>query len=144
MITLCVACKLAIRVFEDSPILGAHSEWYPANYPCPSCGKATPSIAEEAIPADILPLLRFETLTPLEAFIAYAGVGLPREKAFTQETLTTLLREVPIRRVVGNDVQGSRGRFVLEYLELWDGTRVHFAASPEGAVVYRVQPRAAL
>lgn len=141
MITLCANCRTAVRVLSPEGNILEGSQWFPNKYPCPKCSADSQVIEERLIPADILPLITFIDLTSLEAFVAYSGVGLPKEKEFTGEAIQQLLRETPIRRVVGEDVKGGSGRFILEYLELWDGTQLYFGASPAGAVIYRIKNR---
>lgn len=76
-------------------------------------------------------------LTPEEAFAAFKGIGLPKEMQCSLETVSNLLKQQPIRKVVGTDIPGTT-RCRLECLELWNGTKVYLGAGAEGAVVYRV------
>lgn len=144
MITVCLRCQLAIRVIETGPqtdmLIGEQSDFWPMRYPCPQCGRNTKCEQDNDVSAERRKGLRLIDLTPKEAFIAYSGVGLPTERVFGAEELETKLKETPIKAVVGNPVDQSSSRYVIDHLELWDGTKVYFGASPLGAVIYRVAP----
>jgi hypothetical protein len=143
MMTLCIRCCLAIRVLDQGPevdfLVGEKSDFWPVRYPCPECGRNTKPVSED-IPPDLHRKLQIMDLTAKEAFIAYSGVGLPKQRKFSGEELETKLKETPIKSVQGMTVDGESGRYLIDSLELWDGTKVFFGASPQGAVIYRVAP----
>lgn len=140
MITHCIRCALAIRVLdvgeEVDILIGERSDFWPVRYPCPECGRNTKPVSEESIPKTS----QVMDLTAKEAFIAYSGVGLPKQRKFSAEDIETKLKETPVRSVHGSPVDGEAGRYLIEHLELWDGTKVYFGSSPLGAVIYRVAP----
>jgi hypothetical protein len=83
-------------------------------------------------------LLNIRDLTPVEAYATLtAGVGLPEDRDCRKEIIEQVVLETPIRKVVGQDVPGTN-RFNIDYMELWDGTRLYFGASGHGAIIYRV------
>ena len=148
IVVTCLPCALAIRVMpqragqqveirELRELVGDRSDFWPNRFPCPSCGKLCPGLMEELVDERAYALLKLRDLTPIEAFAAFNGMGFPEEQQCSMATLHELFKEQPVRRIVGSDVDGQ-ARAVLDTIELWDGTRVHFGASPAGAVVYRI------
>jgi hypothetical protein len=137
----CLACGVALRVMGDAGeiegLVGPRSDFWPDRFPCPTCGALASAVTEIAAEPRALARMRLVDLTPHEAFAALQGFGLPHERACTRAEVEALLREQPVRRVGGSDVPGA-SRCCIEHLELWDGTRVHFGASAQGAVVFRV------
>jgi hypothetical protein len=75
--------------------------------------------------------------TPQEAFAAFNGLGFPDEHHCSLETAQALLKEHPVRRIIGTNVKGAE-RTIIDALELWDGTKVYFGAGAGGAVIYRI------
>lgn len=139
MITVCQTCKLAIRTLlwnqETDYLIGAGSSFWPSNYPCPECSRLSSILEENAVDPSSFAHLTVMDLTAQEAFVAYMGAGLPPERTFSKEEIESLLKDTPIRKVKGGL---SGGKYVLESLEMWNGTRLFFGASPEGSVIYRV------
>ncbi len=143
ILVTCTACRLALRVLGDveeiSLLVGERSDFWPSKYTCPRCeGPAKGQPEDALLPSELLPF-ELRDLSAQELFAALNGLGLPDEQACSAEVVGTLLRETPIRRVRIRDVPGSP-RSILEQLELWDGTRLYFGASPAGAIVYRNVP----
>ena len=95
------------------------------------------SSEEQEIDPTTLAGLTIRTLEAQEMFRALSGVGLPEERQCKLKDIHDLLREQPIRKVAGHDIRGSE-HCCLEWLELWDGTKVYFAASSHGAIIYRI------
>lgn len=75
-------------------------------------------------------------LTPKEMLDYFNGLGLPEEQA-TPEIVEELLNS---NKVVGADlsVVMNAGRCVVERLRLDNGKVLHFAASGDGAMIYKV------
>ncbi len=115
-------------------LIDSRSEFYPDRYPCPACSRFM-TIADDDVDYSEVGESVVE-VTPMEFFAAMSGLGLPDERECSEEVVTRVLREQPIRRVVGSSVEGSR--YCIHHLELWDGTRLYMAASPDGAIVYRI------
>ncbi len=148
ILVLCLPCALAIRVMptrvgdttssdELETLVGRKSPYWPDKYPCPSCEKDARGIRETEADPRALALLKMRDLTPEEAFAAFNGLGFPDEQSCTFDEVQTLLKEQPVRRVVGRTIPLTE-RVVLDCLELWDGTKLHLGAGAEGAVVYRI------
>jgi hypothetical protein len=141
ILVICPKCALTIRVIgevdEVHHLVGEASEFYPDRYPCPQCQANSFACAEFEVPTSELARLRVRDLTAQEALVAFNGLGLPDEHVCTKAVLETLLRERPIRRIDGQDIEGS-SRCYLHHIELWDGTKIYFGAGSGGAVVYRI------
>lgn len=142
ILIVCSDCRLALRVLDTSEealyLIGEKSEGWP-KATCCRCGAAAQRLLEIEAEPRALSLLEVIDLTAKEAFMALNGLGLPTEQRCSLESVTTLLKEQPIRKVLGVDVPGTE-RCMLDHLELWDGTKVYLGASPHGAVVYRIAP----
>jgi len=143
IIVLCHHCSLTVRVMGDSDevqhLVGERSDFWPDRYPCPRCGRHAVGNLEQDILAGELARFHVRDLTPQEALAAFHGFGLPSEQRCTKETVETLLRENPIRRVAAKNIEGAE-RCYVQHLELWDGTKIYFGAGPDGAVIYRIAP----
>lgn len=148
IIVTCLTCEIAIRVLPESvgdvrsvaeadQLVGEKSDFWPNKYPCPNCEQPALGIREVAADPRALRLLRMHDLTPQEAFAAFNGLGFPEEQQCSIAALQELLREQPIRRILGRDIGGAPTVHV-DALELWDGTKVHLGAGSSGAVVYRI------
>lgn len=139
---VCEECKAALRVSPGEPpgeceaLLGPGSEWHPDKYPCFRCGKKT-SITE---PSDVGPDVEVHDVSPKEALAALNGLGLPAERDCTAEAVRMLLPGKKISRVAVSQIRNSH-RCVIDHIELEDGTRVYFGASPPGAIIYRISPK---
>ena len=148
ILTVCLSCRFAIRVMprispagvgsmELSQLVGRDSSFWPDGYRCPHCEKSMQGVLEsEADPAAIREFV-LQDLTPQEAFRAFNGFGLPSEQKCSLATVSAVLLANPVKRVHGKNVMGAE-RTIIDYLELADGTQVHFGAGGEGAVVYRI------
>jgi hypothetical protein len=144
----CLPCGLVVRVMpqrvsdtesvmEVDQLVGTTSEFWPDQFPCPICSKRCTGLLENQADAQALQVLELHDLTPQEAFAAFNGLGFPAEQQCDLEAVQSLLREQPVRSVIGKTVAGAK-RVLVDALELWDGSRVYFGASSDGAVVYRV------
>lgn len=150
IVVVCLPCELALRIMparaadansdaELETLVGRRSAYWPDKYPCPGCTKPATGMRETQADPRVLQVMKLHDLTPLEAYAAFHGLGLPGEQACTFEMIQELLLTHPVRRVVGRTIADTApARSVIDHIELWDGTRVHLAAGLEGAVVYRV------
>jgi hypothetical protein len=77
-------------------------------------------------------------LTPQEAFVAFAGGGLPEESECSAARVAQLLKGARVKDVTTRHIQGT-SRCALDSIELEDGTKLYLGASTHGASVYRVQ-----
>jgi hypothetical protein len=148
ILVVCLPCNFAIRVMPENvaltqsqqeldQLVGMRSDFWPDKYPCPRCGKPSRGIREREADAKVLALMAVQDATPQQAFAAFNGLGFPDEHHCSLETVGALLKEQPVRRVVGTNVRGVE-RTVIDHLELWDGTRMYFGSGAEGAVIYRI------
>lgn len=144
----CFTCAFVIRVMpvrmgdatseaEVDHLVGRSSDFWPAQFHCVRCGKPCRGMRESEADPRALSLMTLQDLTPQEAFAAFNGLGLPDEQKCSLEVVQVLLREQPIRRVVGRSIQGVE-RTLVDALELWDGSTVYFGAGGDGAVIYRI------
>lgn len=144
MLIVCAAlqdCESVFRVLGDwaevQTLVGPRSEFWPQGYTCPKCGGPAQGAMESDIDPRVLAGFQIREVEAQEMYRAQYGMGLPEEMDCRREVIEQALRENPIRRVSGHEVAGAN-RFVLEYLELWDGTKLYFGASSHGAIVTRV------
>lgn len=142
IVVICTHCALTVRVLgepaEVDHLVGEGSEFWPDRYPCPRCEHLAVASLERDLTDRDLTRLSIRDLTAQEAFAAFNGLGLPGEHLCTKDVVEALLREKPVRRLVGSDIEG--GRCYLHHLELWDGTKIYFGAGAEGALIYRIAP----
>lgn len=142
MVVVCLPCSAGFRVkgdpLEVDTLLGSASSLWPNGFTCPHCEKSARGYLELELSEAVYSLLKIRDLTPIEAYATLtAGVGLPEDRDCRREVIEQLVRETPIRKVVGHDVPGTT-RFNIDYMELWDGTRLYFGSSGHGAIIYRV------
>lgn len=140
MVAVCLPCKAGFRVkgADVDALLGPSSEFWPDGFTCPHCSKPAHGYLENEVSEAVYAILEIRDLTAVEAYAALtAGVGLPEDRDCRKEVLEAVVKEVPIRRVIGRDLPNTK-RFEIDYLELWDGTRIYFGASANSAIIYRV------
>lgn len=118
---------------EAAALIGPESDWYPDQYPCPICGERC------VCSTKLLDERRMQlSLTPQEAFIAFAGGGLPDEQECSAAAVEKLLSGAQVKGVCARHIQGTN-RCTIDYLELEGGVRMYLGSSVHGACVYRVQ-----
>jgi hypothetical protein len=143
MILACTACSSALRVGGDPAegrgLVGQESEFWPDRYPCFRCGGRAEAFAEPEVSPEALRALSIVNVTAEEAYAALLGLGTPEERAVSDELVEGLFRAHGAR-VRGRQIAGVL-RYVVDFIELSCGTRIHFAPSPQGAVIYRVTKR---
>jgi hypothetical protein len=136
-------CEAVYRVLGDwaevQTLVGPRSEFWPQGYTCPKCNGPAQGAMETDIDPQVLAGFQIREIEAQEMYRAQYGMGLPEEMDCRREVIEQALRENPIRRISGHEVAGAN-RFVLEHLELWDGTKIHFGASTHGAIITRVVP----
>lgn len=142
IIIICLPCSVGFRVKgaadEVDALLGPSSSIWPDGFTCPHCSKPARGYLEDELSESVYALLEVRDLIPVEAYSTLvAGVGLPEDRDCKKDVIEAVVRETPIRRIVGQDVPNT-GRFNIDYLELWDGTRIYFGASAHGAIIYRI------
>lgn len=145
ILIVCESCQLCLRVMgsreEVQSLVGEDSSFWPDQYPCPRCEKLIYAVRELEADPRIFGLLTLVDVNAGEAFAALNGMGLPEEGDCRRGVLEDLLRTHPVKKLSGKDIPGTN-RCRVDFIELWDNTRLYFAAGAEGAVVYRVvRPR---
>ena len=147
ILVICLKCELAIRIMpaqvllpssvqELEQLVGRRSEFWPNRYPCPKCEGVCTAILDTQADPQVMALLTVQDLTPQEAFSAFMGCGFPEEQSCSLERVQELLKQ-PVKQVIGTNVPGVE-RTLVDALELEDGTKLHFGASSDGAVIYRI------
>lgn len=148
IVITCLPCELAIRVLPENvadvrsvaeldALVGEKSDFWPNKYQCPRCDQPAAGLREVSADPRALRLMTVRNLSPQEAFALFNGLGFPEEQQCSIEALQELLREQPVRRVIGRNITGATTVHV-DAFELWDGTKIHFGAGAAGAVVFRI------
>lgn len=145
MLIACTKCGLALQVegnIKDENrelefLVGKGSPWWPDAYPCPECDGKAMVLQPGQLTDRARVRLRTVDVTAQEAFAAFSGVGLPKERSCRLDDVSELLTKHGVKRIAGKDLTGT-GRCILDYLELGDGSKVYLAPSTEGATVYRI------
>ena len=139
ILIVCPACTTALRVTGDheeaDSLVGQNSDFWPDKFECWSCRGKAAGIMELEFTSQVP--LTLINVSPHEALLAVTGSGLPGERACDKVTVEQALREHPVLRIAGKDILGTQ-RVLIDYIELWDGSRVYLGASNEGAVVYKI------
>ncbi len=139
ILIVCTVCACALRVTgEDAelrPLIGQQSEFWSNKYTCYRCGGPAQGFEEAAL--EVKTPLEIHDVSPQEAFGAMFGLGILAEREVDALIVNALMKEHPVRRVVCKDIPGGN-RVVVDRIELWDGSYVHFGSSNEGAVIYRI------
>jgi DNA-directed RNA polymerase subunit RPC12/RpoP len=143
MIIACTHCSSAIRVQAEEHsaklLVGDKSDFWPDKYPCYHCGQKVRAFLDPEIAAEALAALDVVDLTAEETFAAIMGLGVPDEQTCCEEVVVPLFEKYGLG-VKGRQIRNSL-RYCLEYIEFPDGTRLHLAASPQGATAYRIAKR---
>jgi len=141
ILIVCQPCFICLRVMGDpeeiSPLVGEQSDFWPDKYVCPMCDKRCIGLKESDADPSVYSVLSLMDVNAQEAFAAMHGLGLPNETDCRHSVLEKLLKEQPVRKVHGKDVAHTN-RCIVDWLELWDGSKLYFGAGAEGAVVYRI------
>jgi hypothetical protein len=136
-----MSCYTAVRVIDDpaqtESLVGQGSEFWPDKYTCVSCTASCEAIAEHDADPEALARMKVRDLTAAELYAALLGLGTPDEMVCDGTTVRELFATKPVKRVHGKDLPNTT-RFLLETIELEDGTKLHFGAGAQGAIVYRI------
>jgi len=137
---VCTDCKKALNVVgemsEVDQLVGQRSEYWPNKYTCFSCGGVATGFLTPQISAAALGELDIYDVTVQEAFAALNGLGIPEERVCCADVIVPMLTALGLK-VKGKEYRGMT-RYFLDELELPDGTKFHFGASPQGAAIYRI------
>lgn len=137
---VCTACKKSLHVVgemsEVDQLIGQRSDYWPDKYTCFSCGSPASGFLTPEISAAALAELDIYNVTVQEAFAALNGLGVPAERVCCADVVEPLLEGLGLK-VKGKEYRGTQ-RYFLTELELPDGTKLHFGASPQGAAIYRI------
>lgn len=140
--------KFAIRSVGDyeevDHLLGRKSEWYPDKYPHPAASVGELGTLQNAIDARAIQELSIRDLSPQEAYAALNGLGMPEERDCGLTAVQKVFSEQKVKKVHARQVNRDN-RTIIDSIEFEDGTRMYFAASPLGSIIYRVaQPHSYL
>ena len=122
---------------EADYLVGPSSEWYPDRYPCWNDECTGLATFLQNIDVDALRRLSVRDLNPQEAFLALNKMGMPEERDCTAAAVQLVFKESPVKHVNARQLQDSH-RSVVDHIELDNGVKVYLAASPDGAIVYRI------
>lgn len=141
MITIaCLACKHAISVIgevaEVDNLVGQRSDLWPDRYKCWACEGSMEAVLTPQVSGTAYGQLYIYELGPQEAFAALMGLGLPDERVVEADTVHQLFERAGLQ-VKGKSYRGMH-RFFIDEIVFPDGTKLHLAASPQGAAVYRI------
>lgn len=139
---ICTSCYFTARVLDDpANMLGPTSDTWTSST-CPRCESASTLVGafERDVDTLLTAKLRITDLTDVECFNMLHGGGLPEEGIAPPELVKAALLASPVE---GAGVEGIPGtmRTIITHLILRDGTRLYLAASPQGALVYRLARR---
>ena len=137
---VCTSCKNMLQVIgelsEVDHLVGQRSEFWPDKYKCFACGGSATGFLMPQISAAALGELNVHSVTAAEAFAALNGLGLPEERTCCADVIVPMLESLGLK-VKGKEFRGT-ARYFLDELELPDGTKLFFGASPYGAAIYRI------
>lgn len=139
ILILCPKCRCALRVTgeldEMNMLIGPGSSFWPDKFICYKCEGPAQGFLETEI--ELKAVVDVKDVSPQEAYAAIHGLGVLAEREVDATLVQELMSMHPVRRVACKDVIGTL-RVVVDHVELWDGTRLHFGSSNEGAVIYRI------
>lgn len=139
ILILCPKCRCALRVTgevdEMHALVGPGSTFWPDKFVCFKCEGPAQGFLETEI--ELKAGVEIKEVSPQEAYAAIHGLGIMAEREVDTVVVRELLTTHPVRRIACKDVAGAM-RVVVDHIELWDGTRLHFGSSNEGAVIYRI------
>lgn len=140
IIVPCFNCYTAVRVMGESSrvaeLVGEESDFWPDSFRCVSCGKRCEGLSEDQVEPEALARMKVKELGPEEMLAAQEGFGVPEEMLCTSGAVRELFAK-KVKTVHGRDVRGT-SRFIIDHIEFEDGVKMYLAASPSGAVVYRI------
>lgn len=140
MLVPCLECYTTVRLIDEPAVItdlvGEKSEFWPDKYVCVSCGKRCEAIKESEAEPEALKKMKLKELNAQEFLAALHGFGTPDEMLCDAATVRELFRR-PIKHVAGYTIPNT-SRFLLETIELEDGTKIYFGAGAAGACVYRI------
>lgn len=139
ILIVCPTCACGLRVTGDPDevytLLGPGSSFWPDKFTCFRCTGPARGFLDTEVQLKIS--LDLKEVSAKEAFAAIHGLGIPAEREVDRLVVEALLREQPIKKIACADIPGGN-RVTVDFLELADGTRLHFGSSNEGAVIYRI------
>lgn len=142
-VMLCGNCRFGIRVIADSVdeiqnLVGPSSPFWPDQYRCPKCESTMTAAREQVVDPKVLETIHLQDLSPMEAFIALQGCGLPDEiEDCKGGVIRFLLLKHPIVDIRFADIPNT-SRCRLDAIELDGGITLHLGASAHGATVFRI------
>ncbi len=142
IVYLCAGCKFAARVLgsstESVELVGPTSQFWSQQNLCPACENNNLLAAHEhMLSGELLHSLRFTELEATECFAMLCGDGLPEEWSANATAVQEVFTSSRVKTVTATTVKGTT-RSIIERIIFEDGTRMYLAASPHGAIVYRI------
>ncbi len=141
IIVPCFHCYTAVRVMGEpshvTELVGVSSEFWPDKFRCVNCHHPCEGLAEEEVESSALERMKVRELSPEEMIAAQEGFGTPEEMLCSSGAVKELFENNKVKKVYGYDVAGTT-RFIIDSLEFENGVRMFLAASPGGAVVFRI------
>jgi len=136
----CLTCKTGIHISPDSDgaegnLVGEGCEWWPDKYPCPVCDRKAmyvPAADQQARNE-----LTMHELTPVEAYAAFNGMGLPEDQECGALAVAQQFAK-KVKQVHCRNIPNTQ-RSVISWIEFDDGYKLYLAAGVQGAVVYRIR-----
>lgn len=141
MFFVCSCLRFAVQAVGDSEeiesLFGKGSIHQEAK--CPECNKLLlrGPVLDVELHRQVHHVLRL--LAPMEAHLALSGLGFPEEQACTFSDVQKVLVGQRIRSIEGSTLSDTT-RTILDSITMEDGTTLMVAASPYGALVYRIRP----
>lgn len=141
IIVPCFRCYTAVRVMGEitrvHDLVGESSEYWPDKFHCVNCHRPCEGLLEEEVDAAVLERMKVKELSPDEMLAAQEGFGTPEEMICSSGAVTELFEKNAVKKVHGYEPSGTT-RFIIDCIEFENGVRMHLAASPGGAVVFRI------
>lgn len=135
MYVVCSNCDSGLRVVGDAAeIKSLVSDR--SDHPCFYCG--CPCTVGAFADNDLLRVKNIRTVSPMEAHLAFEGMGLPSERECAAEIVETLLQSKQIKHAKVRSIPNT-GRSVIDSIGFEDGTVMYLGASTHGALVYRIR-----
>ena len=137
----CFQCGHAIRVIEvgtdTEHMIGAKSEKWPDKFQCPICDGSVTAVLEMDLTPFMQRSFQIHDLEPLEAYLAFDGMGMPEEASSNPGSVEEALKSGVVK--VRCEPALGTTRTVITSIECSNGKTLYLGASPLGAVVYRTK-----
>lgn len=138
---VCATCKAGLRIGPGAPneskvLFGDGSDYYPDKYPCFRCEKPEAKFVP-AMSSEALSQLELFDVTPMEAFAAMNGLGIPGEQDCSAAAVAKVMAGSTVKQVNVRQIRNSH-RCLIDGIVLDNGVTLFMGSSALGATVYRV------